>query len=135
MNKGTIFFHKKFEFRDGEIGRKLLILLNNPEIKKNIPVLVCRTTSNPKNKPFKRGCYDTKNLFMIPAKHDFFDSDTWVLLHEIFEFKAEDLLNLRFKGYLEILAILREQTINEIINCIRKTQDVSSYHLKILKGK
>ena len=78
MDKGTIFFHKKFEFRDGEIGRKLLILLNIPDIKKNIPALDCRTTSNPKNKPCKRGCYDTKNLFMIPAKHDFFDLDTWV---------------------------------------------------------
>ncbi len=28
MDKGTIIFHKKFQFSDGESGEKLLIILN-----------------------------------------------------------------------------------------------------------
>ena len=40
---GEIFFPPKFPFKNGEIGEKYLILLNNPT--NNDPYVFCRATS------------------------------------------------------------------------------------------
>ncbi|MEQ8187149.1 MAG: hypothetical protein ABRQ39_04200, partial [Candidatus Eremiobacterota bacterium] len=61
MNKGTIFYHKKFEFSDGETGKKLLILLNEPQ--GNEPYLFCKTTSKKKYNLENEGCYSDKNIY------------------------------------------------------------------------
>jgi hypothetical protein len=33
MRKGSVLFHPSFEFTNGEIGRKYLVILNTPDIK------------------------------------------------------------------------------------------------------
>jgi hypothetical protein len=35
MLKGTVFYHRNFRYKDGEIGDKLLIVLNSPVIPQN----------------------------------------------------------------------------------------------------
>jgi len=61
MRKGTVLFHPRFEFSNGEIGEKYLIILNTPDIKKPGPFLICKTTSQIKNKPKTPGCHAEKN--------------------------------------------------------------------------
>ena len=41
MEKGTVLFHTEFRFTDGDIGEKLIIILNNPDPTKE-PYLVSR---------------------------------------------------------------------------------------------
>jgi len=46
MRKGSILFHPSFEFTNGEIGRKYLVILNTPDIKKIRTILILQN-----NKP------------------------------------------------------------------------------------
>lgn len=130
MNKGTIFFHKKFEFKDGEVGEKLLIVLNEP--KKSESYLFCKTTSRSKFNLEHQGCYSDKNIYVIDADHDFFHKKTWVQFHEFYEANATDLLKAHFKGDLVVKAQLRIETINALVNCVKRSDDISKYYLSLL---
>jgi hypothetical protein len=133
MRKGTILFHPSFEFTNGEAGRKYLIILNTPDIKKLEPFLFCKTTSQPENKPQTPGCHAEKNLYCIDAKVDFFPKKTWVQFFEIFEAIYDEFIKQHFELRLEVKGELKQQTINAIINCIKRSDDVSAYHLSLLK--
>ena len=134
MNKGTILFHKNFLFSDGNTGEKLIIILNVPKNKE--PFLVCRTTSKSQfyiNKHInKRGCYSDKNIYYIDANFDWFRENTWIQFYELFELDTAGFLNDHFKGNLEIKGCLRTETIQAIVNCIKKSEDVSNYHMRLL---
>jgi hypothetical protein len=132
MRKGTVLFHPKFEFSNGETGKKYLIILNTPDIKKSQPFLICRTTSQPKNKPKEPGCHAEKNVYGIEANSDFFPKRTWVQFFEIFEFNHDEFIKQHFELGLQVNAELKPQTINAIINCVKKSDDVSAYHLSLL---
>jgi hypothetical protein len=133
MRKGTVLFHPKFEFSNGETGKKYLIILNTPDIKKSQPFLICKTTSQPKNKPKEPGCHAEKNVYGIEANSDFFPKRTWVQFFEIFEFNHDEFIKQHFELGLKVKAELKPQTINAIINCLKKSDDVSAYHLSLLK--
>jgi hypothetical protein len=124
LGKGSILFHRKFRFENGEIGEKLLILLNNPDPTQE-PYLICRVTSQGKNKSKKFGCQEQKSLFFLPAKEDFFVKDTWVQLYEIYSFEPAGLISDHLAGHLEIKGNLKELTIRQLMNCIKKCQDIS----------
>jgi len=131
MIKGRVFLHKDFKFPDGGIADKYFIILNNP--KNNDPYLACKTTSKGDRKPNQEGCHHHKNLYVLNPNYDFFPKKTWIQFHTIFEFDAIGLLQLKFKGIVTMIADLRDQTINAIINCIKKSDDVSIYHLELIK--
>ena len=130
MNKGTILFDKKFPFSDGNTGEKLIIILNVPKNKESF--LVCRTTSKPQFYINKRGCYSDKNIYYIDANFDWFRKNTWIQFYELTEIDNASFLNNHFKGNLEIKGCLRTETIQAIINCIKKSEDVSNYHMRLL---
>ena len=133
MRKGTILFHPSFEFTNGEIGRKYLIILNSPDIKKIEPFLFCKTTSQSQNKPQTPGCHAEKNLYCIGAQFDFFPKKTWVQFFEMFEVNYDEFIKQHFELGVEVKGELRTETISAIINCIKKSDDVSAYHLSLLK--
>jgi len=133
MRKGSILFHPSFEFTNGETGRKYLIILNNPDIKKSEPFLFCKTTSQSQSKPQTPGCHAEKNLYCIDAQFDFFPKKTWVQFFEIFEAIYDEFIKQHFELQLEVKGELKPQTINAITNCIKKSDDVSTYHLSLLK--
>lgn len=132
MRKGSILFHPSFEFTNGEIGRKYLVILNTPDIKKSESFLFCKTTSQSQNKPQTPGCHAEKNLYCIDAKFDFFPKKTWVQFFEIFEANYQEFIKQHFDLGLEVKCELKTETINAIINCIKKSDDVSAYHLSLL---
>ncbi len=131
MDKGTVLFHTKFQFSDGETGRKLIIILNTP--RKNEPYLICRTTSNPQYNINTQGCRSDKNIYYINANFDCFLEKTWIQFYEIFEFNNGNFLNDHLKGNLKIIGCLKSTTIQAIINCIKRSEDISNYHLSLLK--
>jgi hypothetical protein len=133
MRKGTVLFHPRFEFTNGEIGKKYLIILNTPDIKKPEPFLICKTTNQIKNKPKTPGCHAEKNLYCIEANSDFFPKRTWVQFFEIFEVSHDEFIKQHFELGLQVKVELKPETINAIVNCIKRSDDVSVYHLSILK--
>jgi hypothetical protein len=123
LGKGSILLHKQFKFKNGELGEKLLILLNNPDPSLE-PYLVCRVTSQEKNKIKKFGCQEGRSLFFLPANQDFFMRDTWVQLHEIYSFEPAGLIKDSLAGDLEIKGKLKDLTIRQVMTCIKKCQDI-----------
>jgi hypothetical protein len=134
LEKGTILFHEKFRFVNGELGEKLLIILNTPDPKVE-PYLLCRVTSQESNKPKIFGCHQDLSLFFLPANHDFFEKDTWVQLYEIFPFEATTLLRDHFNKQLSVSGKLKDLTIQQMMNCIRKIKDISVIHKKMILKK
>ena len=134
MEKGTILFHEKFKFSNGELGEKLLIILNTPDPKVE-PYLLCRVTSQESNKPKTFGCHQELSLFFLPAKHDFFERDTWVQLYEVFPFDSGTLLQDHFNKQLNVLGKLKDLTIQQLMNCIRKVKDIALGHKEMILRK
>jgi len=56
-----------------------------------------------------------------------------VQFYEIFEADYKELLQQHFEKAVTIERELKPDTINAIINCIRKSDDVSQYHLSLLE--
>ena len=83
------------------------------------------------------GCHLPESLFLIKANYDFFAKDTWLQFYDLYELNSKDLLKDKFDGLVEVRGCLREQTINEVTNCINRSEDVSGYHLKLIgqRGK
>jgi len=131
MHKGTILYHQAFQFHDGEIGKKLLIILNTPH--NDEPYLCCKTTSKQKYNIEREGCHYHKNIYVINPNFDCFKEKTWVQFHELYEIEAGKFLKDHFDCKLEIKGSLKDNTIAAIINCIKRSEDVSNYHLTLLR--
>lgn len=131
MDKVTIIFYKKFRFSDGKSGEKLLIILNTFK-DLSIPYLCCKTTSKQKYNLISPGCYSDRNIYILNENQDFFRLKTWVQFEEIYELKAQDLLDAHYKGLVEVKGQLKENTINSIIKCLKKSQDITNYQLSLL---
>jgi len=130
MNKGTILFHRDFQFHNGQSGEKLIIVLNTP--KNNEPYLCCKTTSMQKFNIDKEGCHSQKNIYVINPNYDWFKVKTWVQFHELYEFEPQKFLQAHFKGVLDVKSELKANTIGAIVSCIKRSDDVSKYHLSLL---
>jgi hypothetical protein len=131
MDKGTILYHRAFEFKDGEIGQKLLIVLNTPQ--NDAPYLCCKTTSKIKYGIEKEGCHSSKNIYVLNPVAQCFKEKTCVQFHEIYEFDNHSFLKAHFKGELDVKGKLPEPIINAVVNCVKKSDDISQYHLQLLK--
>ena len=131
LGKGSILFHSRFEFANGELGEKLIIILNDPDPTKE-PYLTARVTSQQKNRPKTFGCHSKSSLFSLPAGSDFFEKDTWIQLYEIFAFETSSLLKDFFDGALRRMGDLKPVTIQQLINCIRTIKDIERKYKKMI---
>ncbi|MBF0345999.1 MAG: hypothetical protein HQL06_17455 [Nitrospirae bacterium] len=89
MDKVTILFHRNMQFKNGEYGDKLLIVLNTPQ--DNEPYLCCKTTSKQKYGINKDGCCSNKNIFVLGEGYDWFTKRTYVQFHELYEIEKTGL--------------------------------------------
>lgn len=125
--QGAIFHNPEFIFHDGEIGNKLLVLLNTPS--QNESCLFVKTTSQRKDKPSIVGCFKHRHegMFFIPKATTFFIEETWILLFKPYEIKlsAVTLKN----GWNEVGA-LNEKIMKRIIACLftHHEDDISELH-------
>lgn len=131
MDKGTILFHRVHEFKDGETGKKLLIILNTPQ--NSEPFLCCKTTSRQKFGLDKEGCYSAKNIYVLNPMKNCFRIKTWVQFHEIYEFDNKLFLQAHFNGNLDVKGALPVNIINAIDKCVKNSDDISKYHLSLLR--
>jgi hypothetical protein len=130
MKKGTVFFHNHFEFKDGDYGEKLIIVLNN--MQGDDPFLCCKTTSKIKYSLENEGCYFQKNIHVIDKPP--FNEKTWVQFdpNSVFEFAPAKLVSDSFQNYIKIIGCLEDCHINAIVNCFKKSEDISEYHISLL---
>ena len=128
--RGTIYHHSKFLFKNGFSGVKCIVLLNTPGASQ--PYLFVKTTSQRKGKPLKQGCIENRSLFFIPAETTFFEMDTWILLHEIYQLTPDVVEK---DPDLRILGSLAPNLIEKIVNCLflSRADDILPAHRKLLK--
>lgn len=128
--RGAIFFHPNFEFKNGDIGRKLILLLNTPS--KNEPYLFVKTTSQRKDKPLSPGCIKERSLFFIPANTFFLKENTWVVLYERYPIRPNDVANNRV---LKLIGHLDSKALDKIIDCLfaAEDDDIPPIHRKLLR--
>lgn len=136
--KGKIYFDNDFIFNDGVHGEKLIIILNEPHIGNKEPYLVVRVTSDKPQRysKAKPHCNPDIDIYFIPTSlKEFFHSDTYVQLSPIFEYTALDFLCKGSQKKLQEKGILSDHIFNGIMNCIKKSEDISDKHYKMLFKK
>jgi hypothetical protein len=136
---GSIFFHTRFEFHDGGVDEKLLILMNTPE-RKEVYIFTTVTSQEliySKKGPVagnvrlkKKGCQPGPLEFFIPANDDFFYKDTWIQLYppELNRANKEEVANAIFNTkVMQHKGFLSDNNIAELKNCIKKLKnDIST---------
>ncbi len=108
--RGAIFSHPRFEFKNGDIGKKLILLLNTPS--KDEPYLFVKTTSQQKDKPLSPGCIEERSLFFIPVSKSFFKENTWIVLYDRYPMRSVDFAKNKD---LKLLGHLDSKTLDKII--------------------
>lgn len=128
--RGKIYSYKNFTFRDGGTSNKLLILVSEP--KGSDDWVFVKTTSKVKARD-QEGCHPCHGLFVVNAKGDFFQQKTWIQFQELYPLNHAKILKAKFGGDLKELGQLREQTVRAIVNCIKKSDDLSPVEISWLK--
>jgi len=136
LQVGAIFLHRRFEFSDGEIGKKLIVLLNEPETSEEIDegYIFARTTSQERSRLRKPECQPDRSEFFIAGNDDWFLEDTWIQLYELYTFDVKTVIEDSLSGALGHKGSLREGKTGQLVNCVKKAADVSGLHKRIING-
>ena len=133
--RGSVYFHKKLKFSDGDTGEKLIVLLNSP--KPSDPYLFVKTTSQQKRKPATPGCIHNHLVFFIKCDgKQFLRKDTWVQLREIYEFNSAYMIKHGIDKEIIKVGDLDYLCVNQIVNCLIQcnSDDILSSHKKLLNA-
>lgn len=120
---GSIFIHHNFAFKDGETGKKLMVILGNF----NNHVVVAKTTSKQHDRGTTYGCQPNNRFhnFYLPTGSCFFEKCTWICLDEFFEFSDKDLLDARLKNELYLSGKLEDHHLYKLQLCALESIDIS----------
>lgn len=132
MTPGSILHDTNFRFTDGEIGNKLLIVLNDG---KESPYIIVKTTSKQKSKGKDEGCQlnDKPPNFYLPRNSCSFEKDTWVELNEFFEFKLSEMFQKKLAKTIQHKDLLTKDILKDLLNCAINCDDISEFQEQILK--
>jgi len=120
---GTILQDKQFKFKDGTIGNKLVIVLNDGTCGYYI---VVKTTSKQHGRPTKYGCHNTHNYpnFFLSIGKSWFKENTWVSLEEFYSYKTYELLTGKFSGRITQQSQLPIDVLKELLKCAIDAPDI-----------
>lgn len=131
MNCGTILYDTKFQFPDGSITDKLIIILCDF----GTDFLVVQTTRQQLGKNKVAGCQlaDKPPNYFIPANSAWFKDDTWVRLDEVFEYNSTQYHYKKEDGIVFYKNALPMDLMKSILECAIKSEDIDIYYIKILE--
>ncbi len=131
MNCGTLLFDKKFQFPNGHIDYKLIIVVC--EYGENC--LVIQTTRQPKGKNKIEGCQVSDNPpnFFVPQNTKWFEDDTWILLNEVFEYDSNQYLYKKEDGVVQHKCDLPNDFMKALLDCLLKSRDVDGFEKDFVK--
>ncbi|TGM58675.1 hypothetical protein [Leptospira adleri] len=131
-----IYVDDKYKFTDGEIGKKLFIVIH---VQQDF-YLVLKTTSQSKRySNVRQFCNPNKLVFYLPGHLKAgLDGDTYIQLHEIKKYTPQDLLQGNFNKTIREVSELKDDIFNGLINCLKKCKDdieEDIYNLLFSSGK
>lgn len=131
---GEVYHDTNFQFSDGEIGKKLFVVLTNTE-----PYLIVKTTSKKRYYPnIKPHCNTNMYAYYLPTSlKTGFPDDTIIQLNEIFKYSNIEFLQkcLQLK-HLKKIGDLPPNIYGGLLNCLKMLKDdISVDDYEILFGK
>lgn len=131
MNCGTVLYDTKFQFSDGSITDKLIIVFGNF----GTDYLVVQTTRQQKFKNKVAGCQisDKPQNYFIPKHTSWFTDDTWVLLNEVFEYNSDTFAYKKQDNVVQYRENLPKELIREILQCALKSDDIELFYLEFIQ--
>lgn len=131
MTPGTLFFDSSFAFHDGEIGKKIFVVLGTS----SGITIVAKTTSNGKNYLNDFGCQENHRFpnFHLVQNCCCLSKPTWVCLDEFYELKDTDLLQRHFNGQVNRIGELPKEITIKLLTCTLNSQDISYKQSDITK--
>lgn len=129
---GSVFFHKNFEFTDGQTAEKLFVVIGN----QNGVALVAKTTSRQHDRGNTYGCQPDNRLhnFYLPQNSCFLNKCTWICLDEFYEFTDSELFGARFAGTVRHLTALSDDHMKLLQECAQLSEDITERQVSIILG-
>lgn len=124
MNVGSVFFDREFDFGDGDMGRKLFVVLGTA---KGVSLAV-KTTTKQRGRGTTFGCQikDRFGNFFLPHRCCDLDKTTWVCLDAFYELDQSIVLTKRFRGIIDPICDLQPDLARLIQDCALMSKDISS---------
>jgi len=131
MTPGTFLFDRKFQFKDGEKGEKIFVILNNGD---SGTYIAAKTTSKGDRYGIQYGCQVLERFanFYFVQGSCFLHKNTWVQLDAFFEFKSEKLMQKVIIGDINQIGILQCTQASELLMCASHSEDLSLAQEKII---
>lgn len=127
---GAVLHWKNFTFSDGSKKNKYLIVLG---AKVGHDILMVLATSKQHHRSLNHGCHEQDGYYHIPGTgKDFFPRDTWVILSEPIVASAAEIIGQALAKNIETTGNLRDELARAIINCLKRSKDVSEMHLSLV---
>src|SRR5580704_2793248 len=116
MNPGTLVSDNEFRFRDGQVGKKILVVLNDGE---DGYYITLKMTSNPAYKANDYGCHpqDRYPNFFCPRGSCCLREDTWIQIDDFFEFDRAEMLSRHFAGRMQRIGVLPDEVLVLLLEC------------------
>ena len=104
MTPGTVLCDREFQFKDGDTGKKLLVVLGGGLPNHYVIIL---TTSKQKTKGRQEGCQPKDRLhnYFLPEGSCCLSGDSWLLLNSVYNFEAEKLLARSLSGFISHIGL------------------------------
>ncbi len=131
MKCGNLLFDAKFQFRNGNIDYKLIIVVCDY----GTDCLVLQTTRQPKAKNRVSGCQigDKPPNFYVPKGSAWFDDDTWILLDEVFEYNADQYFYKKEDGVVQHRHNLSDSFMKSLMECLLQSRDIDGFDKDFIK--
>jgi hypothetical protein len=131
MNCGTILYDEKFQFSNGEIVDKLLIVICDF----GTNYLVLNTTSKQHRKSNTSGCQisDKPPNYFLPKGSCWFIKDTWIELDEVFEIDSYTLQEKKKDRVIRHKDNLSDLLMKDILKCALQSVDIDLYYLEFIE--
>ncbi len=130
---GAVLHWKLFDIDPPEGAEKKNKFLLVIGAKQGHDVLMILATTQKHHKKFNHGCSASEGYYFIPSvAKEFFPEDTWLLLSEPKVANSALLISGGMNGTVKVCGKLRDELVRAIINCLKKTSDVSQAHLALI---
>ncbi len=132
MKLGTLLFDERFKFNDGNLGKKIIVILNDGS---NYPYIAVKTTSKQKNRGMHFGCQNDDRFqnFFLPKGSCYLNENSWIQLEDFRELDSAKVACKTISGELRKLAELPANITKKLLICAIDCDDIPIKHQKILK--
>ena len=121
MAFGEIWHDERFEFSDGDTGRKFFIIVSNT----SNPHIAIKVTSRARRYPSVAvGCNEKRLVYLVPVGTQAeFKKPSYLQLHEYFELAASKMLQDQFNKKIEHKGELTQHHKTHLKGCLKKCKD------------